>query len=120
MFAVFALIANAQAGQAKTRSSDAGHLSRIVPLDQRTILYLTSLRARFVPEEIKGGALNLIEKLFIGSFVERTDRLDERLLTFVSAARQCGQWRGEQAHPADPHGFSSRQKSLISHVRILC
>src|SRR5229473_370049 len=120
MFAVLALIANAQAGQAKTGSGDAGHLSRIVPIGQRAILYLTSLRARFVPEEIKGGALNLIEKLLIGSFVGRTSGLDERLLTSVSAARQCGQWRGQQTHPADPHGFSSRQKSLITHVRILC
>src|SRR5260370_35364659 len=99
MFAVFALIANAQAGQAKTRSSDAGHLSRIVPIGQRTILYLTSLRARFVPEEIKGGALNLIEKLFIVSFVGRTDRLDERLLTFVSPASEYGQLSVLQVQP---------------------
>src|SRR5260370_19586679 len=120
MFAVFALIANAQAGQAKTRSSDAGHLSRIVPIGQRTILYLTSLRARFVPEEIKGGALNLIEKLLIGSFVGSTCGLDERLFTTVAAARQCGQWRREQTHPPDPHGFSSRHKSLITPRLILC
>src|SRR5213080_4781233 len=75
---VFALIADAQAGQAKSRGGDAGHFSRIVSISQRAIFYLARLFARLAPEEIERGALNLVEKLFVSSLVGFACGLNER------------------------------------------
>src|SRR5205807_10629621 len=104
---VFALIADAQAGQAKSRCRNAGHLSRIASVSQSAIFYLACLLASLVPEEIERGALNLVEKLFVSSLVGFTCGLNERIRSPLPASRQCGQRRGKQTHPADFHDFSS-------------
>src|SRR5207253_1693213 len=107
MLPVFALIADAQAGQAKSRGGDAGHFSRIISISQRAVFYLAGLLARLAPEEIERGALNLVEKLFVSSLVGFACGLNERIRSPLPASRQCGQRRGKQTHPADFHDFSS-------------
>src|SRR6266705_4548463 len=93
---VAAPVADAQTGQAKSCCGDTGHHSRIVAIGKGTIFYLARVLARFIPEEIESSALNLIEKLLIGSLVGRAGGLYKRLCGPLSTASQCRKRRSEQ------------------------
>ena len=112
---VFALIADAQAGQAKSRGGNTGHFSRIISTSQRAVFYLARLFARFVPEEIERGALNFVEKLVVSSLVGFAYGLNKRIRSALSTSTQRRQRRGEHTRPTNLHYVSSAQNIFARH-----
>src|SRR5216684_5732905 len=74
-FPIAALVPDAQAGQAKSRRRDAGHKARVISIGQGAVLHLARVLARFIPEKTERSALNLVEKLFVRSFVRSAARI---------------------------------------------
>src|SRR5262245_53117830 len=79
-FAKAAAVADAEAGQAETGGSDAGHGTIVVTRGKGAILHLSRFGAGFKPEEIEAEALNLIEQLLIGALIRGTLRCNEGFL----------------------------------------
>ena len=75
-----AMVADAQARQAKSRGCDAGHGTRVVSIRQSAVLHLARFRACFKPEKIEGRALNFVQQFFVGPLIRRSRGLDECFL----------------------------------------
>src|SRR5579872_5318993 len=83
-----ASVADAEARQAEAGGCNAGEVARVVSFGQSAVLYLARFRAGFIPEKVKGRALNLIQQFFVSSLIRRSSGRDEFLLRICKAAQQ--------------------------------
>src|SRR6266516_860382 len=108
------MVANAKAGQAKSRGGDACHRPSIVSVREGTIFDLSCFGAGFIPKKIKNGALDFVQQLLIGPFERRSVRRYEGRRSVLLTTGESDEWRSQQAHSADAQHFPSGEKMRIA------
>jgi hypothetical protein len=73
-------VADAQACEAKSRRSDAGHRPRVISVRQRAVFHLACLGARFIPKKVERAPLDFVQQLFVSTLVRRPFGLNKPLL----------------------------------------